>query len=145
MVNLNKELWSLKDVVDGGLVGNFFVVFEWKLYIFGEKLFYFKVIVVFGSVNVFRNKIILEVLIIERFKSKSNFRYFNVEVLDNIILEIDIGMDLLIFELLFIVLDVLVIDLFRVKLGYFCLIRKIIWVIVEFKLVIKKIFEVNFV
>lgn len=145
MVNLNKELWSLKDVVDGGWVGNFFVVFEWKLYIFGEKLFYFKVIVVFGSVNVFRNKMVLEVLIIEKFKGKRNFRYVNVEVLDNIILEIDIGMDLLIFELLFIVLDVLVIDLFRVKLGYFCLIRKIIWVIVEFKLVIKKIFEVNFV
>ncbi|XP_068740581.1 uncharacterized protein [Montipora capricornis] len=145
-VNPNKELRSLKDAVDGGRVGNFSVVPEWKSYIPGEKLFHLKATVVPGSANALRNKTVLEALIREKFKGKSNFRYANVEVPDNTTLEIDIGMDSSTSELPFIALDVFARELqvFWPKLGNLKLFRNTIRVTVEPKSLTKKTFEVTF-
>ena len=143
-VNPNEELSSLKSAVDAGKVGNFSLVPEWKPYVPGDKLFHLLATLESETNDTLKTKNYLDALIADKFKSESNFRYGNVDMLDNKTVVIDIGISSSTSELPSVALSPLASDLSKVKLGNVKLIRKWIRVTIDPKSVTKKIFEVNF-
>lgn len=143
-VNPNEELSSLKSEVDAGQVGNFSLVPEWKPYVPGEKLFHLLATLDSETNDTLKTKDYLDALIADKLKSESNFRYGNVDMLDNETVVIDIGMSSSTSELPSVALSPLASDLSKVKLGNVKLIKKWIRVTIDPKAVTKKIFEVIF-
>lgn len=143
-VNPNEELSSLKSAVDAGKVGNFSLVPEWKPYVPGDKLFHLLATLESETNDTLKTKNYLDALIADKFKSESNFRFANVDMLDNKTVVIDIGMSSSTSEFPSVALIPLASDLSKVKLGNVKLIKKWTRVTIDPKSVTKKIFEVNF-